>query len=126
MSRELRGEKRVGKTEDQLGSPRLAEDLNRTTEIPVGHISETEMKRIKYEEEVSKSFSRAMKKATEPPIPDGIIRAYRKAIQAQYKINEMRVRPTSETWGEAIAWIEGVKRELLQLYPDLSKLPKEE
>jgi hypothetical protein len=50
-------------------------------------------------------------------IPDGIIRAYRKAIRAQEGLNDEH--PTYR-------WIEGVKVELIMLYPDLNKLPKEE
>ena len=53
-------------------------------------------------------------------IPDGIIRAYRKAIRARVALNaNVNIRDVD-------GWIYGVISELAQLYPDLNKLPKEE
>jgi hypothetical protein len=58
----------------------------------------------------------------ENKIPYGIIRAYLKAIHAQ------NVLPFTDGDGSGSAyhWLEEVKWELEQLYPDLNKLPKEE
>ena len=56
----------------------------------------------------------------EKEIPDGIIRAYRKAIRARVALNaNVNIRDVD-------GWIYGVISELAQLYPDLNKLPKEE
>ena len=53
-------------------------------------------------------------------VPDGIIRAYRKAIRARVALNaNVNIRDVD-------GWIYGVISELAQLYPDLNKLPKEE
>jgi hypothetical protein len=53
-------------------------------------------------------------------VPDGIIRAYRKAIRARVALNaNVNIRDTD-------GWIYGVISELTQLYPELDKLPKEE
>ena len=52
-------------------------------------------------------------------IPDGIIRAYRKAIRARVALNaNVNIRDVD-------GWIYGVISELAQLYPDLNILPKE-
>ena len=53
-------------------------------------------------------------------IPDGIIRAYRKAIKAREKL------PINDNYTfTASQYIEGVLWELERLYPDLKVLPQE-
>jgi hypothetical protein len=47
-------------------------------------------------------------------IPDGIIRAYRKALKTREAVT------MNQLWLEDVIW------ELTQLYPELNKLPKEE
>jgi hypothetical protein len=54
-------------------------------------------------------------------IPDGIIRAYRKALRAMAECNALNINAC-----EPISWIYGVIWELRQLYPDLENLPEEE
>lgn len=68
-----------------------------------------------------KQFTEAQEGATKQ-IPDGIIRAYRKTIHAQNLLPFIE----GDGSGSAYHWMEEVRWELAQLYPDLNKLPKEE
>ena len=53
-------------------------------------------------------------------IPDGIIRAYRKAKRAMAECDALNINAS-----QPISWIYGVLWELTQLYPDLINLPEE-
>ena len=106
MTRKTRSEKRVGKTEDQLGLPhaRMISD---------GAVAEVRAI-IKADQDLEQ-----LRKVAET-VPDSIIRAYRKAIRARVALNaNVNIRDVD-------GWIYGVISELAQLYPDLNKLPKEE
>ena len=106
MTRKTRSEKRVGKTEDQLGLPHARA------------VSDEAIKEVRaiIEADLSLEQLREVAQTT----PDGIIRAYRKAIRARVALNDYTDIRTID------GWVYGVISELTQLYPDLNKLPKEE
>jgi len=106
MSRNSRSEKRVGKTEDQLGMPHA-----RTVE-------DEAIKEIRYLQESNRDLR--IVSELNKTIPYGIIRAYRKAIRGKDELNKVHIdRKTVDGWFDGVIW------ELTQLYPDLRKLPKE-
>lgn len=131
MSRKTKSPIRVGKTEDQLGQrcpfarirsyPDCFEDCPDTSICPQ-HKAEVKQDEATAEIKAIREADLALEQLRKinETVPDGIIRAYRKALRARVVLNK------DEYVRDADDWIYGVIWELRQLYPDLNKLPKEE
>ena len=103
----------VGKTEDQLGLPHARAIIDEAiAEVQAVREADRDLEIVKV---IAKT------------VPVEIIRAYRKALRAQEELKACNKFPLIATLPtiRANEWMDGVKWELTQLYPELINLPEE-